>query len=77
MMMVMVMMVMIVLMMVMMKVVMMVLMVFQVRYKADGRKKLSCSLYSQLPDTTDTQHAKHMTDLQSDVTHTLHSCSPV
>lgn len=44
----------------------------QVKYKEDGMKSLSQSVYSQLPETTETQFAKTVSELQSQVrtTHT-------
>lgn len=37
------------------------------KYKEDGKKELSVSLYSLLPETIHTQHAKEASELQSDV----------
>lgn len=42
--------------------------VFQKKYKEDGRRSLSQSFYSQLPQTTETQFAKSVSELQSEVT---------
>lgn len=39
----------------------------QVKYKEDGRREMSASLYSLLPETTATQHAKEASELQSHV----------
>lgn len=39
----------------------------QNKYKEDGMKSLSQSLYSQLPETTETQLAKTVSELQSEV----------
>lgn len=39
----------------------------KVKYKEDGKKEMSVNLYSLLPDTIDTQHAKELTDMQSEV----------
>ncbi len=40
--------------------------VFQLKYKADVQEN-SSNLYSLMPETLDTQFAKHNADLQSDV----------
>lgn len=42
----------------------------QSKYKEDGIKSLSQSLYSQLPETAETQLAKTVSELQSEVTTT-------
>lgn len=43
----------------------------QKKYKEDGKRKASVSLYSQLPDTPEIQHAVEVSQLQSEVqTHT-------
>lgn len=39
----------------------------QIKYKDEGLKSLPHSLYSQLPHTTDTQFAKSVSELQSEV----------
>lgn len=39
----------------------------QVKYKASGKQQASDSLYATLPETLDTQHAKHATALISEV----------
>uniref|UniRef100_A0A3Q2NWI8 Nebulette n=1 Tax=Fundulus heteroclitus TaxID=8078 RepID=A0A3Q2NWI8_FUNHE len=39
----------------------------QVKYKEDMKEKNQSSLYHQLPETTETQLAKHLSELQSDV----------
>lgn len=40
---------------------------FQKKYQEDGKRKASVSLYSQLPDTPEIQHALEVSQLQSDV----------
>ena len=40
---------------------------FQSKYKEDGKKSLSQSIYSQLPETPNTQFAKTASHLQSEV----------
>lgn len=40
---------------------------FQKKYKEDGKRKASISLYSQLPDTPEIQHALEMSQMQSEV----------
>ena len=40
---------------------------FQVKYKEKGKNNASSSIYSQLPETTETQFAKQMSELQSEV----------
>lgn len=42
----------------------------QVKYKQDGRKEASSSLYHQLPETTETQLAKELRDIYSEVRNT-------
>ena len=37
------------------------------KYKEAGRKGVSSSLYSTLPETMETQHAKEASQLQSEV----------
>lgn len=44
--------------------------VSQMKYKEAGKKGAMKSLYSTLPETLDTQHAKEASQLQSQV-HTL------
>lgn len=39
----------------------------QVKYKEDGKKELSVNLFSLLPETLDTQHAKELAEMQSEV----------
>lgn len=39
----------------------------QKKYKEDGKRKASISLYSQLPDTPEIQHALEVSQLQSEV----------
>lgn len=39
----------------------------QVKYKSDGMKELSLSLFSLLPETLDMQRAKELQELQSQV----------
>lgn len=39
----------------------------QVTYQQDGRKEMERSLYSLLPETAETQLAKHASELQSEV----------
>lgn len=46
---------------------------FQNKYKEDGRRSLSQSFYSQLPETTETQFAKTVSELQSEVRETITS----
>lgn len=41
--------------------------VVQARYKEDGRRSQTVSLYSQLPQTSDTEFAKAVSELQSEV----------
>lgn len=41
--------------------------VFQNKYKEAGKKELVRSLYSQLPETKETRHAKELTQLYSEV----------
>lgn len=40
----------------------------QAKYKESGKKSRSQSVYSQLPETTETQFAKTVSELQSEVT---------
>jgi len=49
----------------------------QVKYKEDGKKEMSINLYSLLPETIDTQHAKEVSKLASQVTqtHSYPSCT--
>lgn len=42
----------------------------QVKYKQDSRKEVSGSLYHQLPETTETQLAKELKDIYSEVRNT-------
>lgn len=44
-----------------------ILCLLQNKYKEDGIKSLSQSLYSQLPETAETQLAKTVSELQSEV----------
>ncbi|MED6273160.1 hypothetical protein CHARACLAT_003846 [Characodon lateralis] len=39
------------------------------KYKEEGKKEASMSLYSILPETPETQHAKEASELQSEVKH--------
>lgn len=39
----------------------------QVKYKASGKQQVRDSLYATLPETLDTQHAKHATAIVSEV----------
>lgn len=39
----------------------------QIKYKEEGRKEMSVNLYSLLPETAETQFAKEVSDLQSEV----------
>lgn len=39
----------------------------QLKYKEDGKKEMNMNLYSLLPDTLDTQHAKEQSQSQSQV----------
>lgn len=41
---------------------------WQAKYRAAGRKEASSCLYSTLPETPDTRHAKEASELQSQVT---------
>lgn len=43
---------------------------FQNKYKEDGKRSLAQSFYSQLPETSDTQFAKSVSELQSEVSET-------
>ena len=40
---------------------------FQSKYKEEGKKEASMSLYSILPETPETQHAREASELQSEV----------
>lgn len=40
---------------------------FQSKYKEEGKKEASLSLYSILPETPETQHAREASELQSEV----------
>lgn len=40
---------------------------FQSKYKQEGKKQLVNSLYSLLPETSETQHAKELAQLYSEV----------
>ena len=40
----------------------------QIKYKEDGMRSLSQSVYCQLPETAETQLAKTVSELQSEVT---------
>lgn len=40
---------------------------FQSKYKEEGRKQVSGALYSLLPETLETQHAKDATNLLNQV----------
>ena len=40
---------------------------FQKKYKEDGKRRASISLYSQLPETPEIQHAIEMSQMQSEV----------
>lgn len=39
----------------------------QIKYKEEGLKSLCQSIYSQLPETMETQFARNVSELQSDV----------
>ena len=39
----------------------------KVKYKEEGKKEMSENLYSLVPDAIDTQHAKELTEMQSEV----------
>lgn len=41
--------------------------VSQIKYKESGKKDMSTSLYSLLPETTEIQFAREMTEMQSEV----------
>ena len=45
-------------------------MCFQVKYKEEGKQEMSSNLYSLLPETTETQLAKQLTEMQSEVLQT-------
>lgn len=47
------------------------MLLFQVKYKEAGKKEVSSSLYSKLPETLETKHAKDVSQLQSQVPHLL------
>ena len=49
-------------------------MLFQNKYKEDGKKSLSQSIYSQLPETSDTQFAKTVSQTQSEVRQDRERC---
>lgn len=49
-------------------------MILQVKYKEDGQKELSSTLFSSLPQTLQTELAKEVTELQSQVTLFFSSC---
>lgn len=40
---------------------------FQLQYKQDGKKEAESNLYSLMPQTLQTEHAKHACQLQSQV----------
>lgn len=40
---------------------------FQSKYKEEGKKEASMSLYSVLPETPETQHAREASELRSEV----------
>lgn len=46
------------------------LFLFQMKYKETGKKDVMSSLYSTLPETLETQHAKEASQLQSQVQNT-------
>lgn len=39
----------------------------QVKYRESGKKEAGLALYHLLPETADTLHAKHMSEIQSEV----------
>lgn len=43
----------------------------QTKYKEEGRREMTSSLYAQLPETSETQFAREMTERQSEVTCSL------
>lgn len=45
---------------------------FQSKYKQEGLKEASLSLYSVMPETLQTQHAREASELQSEVEKVLH-----
>lgn len=45
----------------------------QVKYKQDGRKEVSGSLYHLLPETSETQLAKELSGLYSEVSGEQHT----
>lgn len=44
---------------------------FQSKYKEEGKKEAAISLYSILPETPETQHAREASELQSEVNLTV------
>lgn len=46
-----------------------VLFVFQIKYKGNTKAEISSSLYSLLPETTETQFVKELTEILSEVRH--------
>lgn len=48
----------------------------QVKYKEEGRREAGGSLYAALPDTLDTQRAKELGALQSQVEPASRTCGP-
>ncbi len=47
----------------------------QVKYKEEGKKEISKNLYSLLPETAETQFAKQMSEIQSEVRTLNASCT--
>lgn len=45
------------------------LFVFQIKYKGNMKTEISSSLYSLLPETTETQFVKELTEILSEVRH--------
>lgn len=45
------------------------------KYKEAGKKEVASSLYSTLPETLETQHAKEASQLQSQVTIYAHNAN--
>ena len=43
--------------------------VFQIKYKGNVKTEISSSLYSLLPETTETQFVKELTEILSEVRH--------
>lgn len=39
----------------------------QLKYREAGKKEAASALYHLLPETADTQRAKHMSEIQSEV----------